>query len=115
LATQIGPPSPEACSDCRLSVAFCGVVDQHVDLAEQLEGGLDHSLRTAVRSDHLVSSGERRAGEFDAHATSGAGDKVDLFVPHKASVMSQQPGSPLKEKPRLLYASGLVSSVRSSC
>src|SRR6266545_5278961 len=111
----MAPPSSYACSDVRLSVAFCGVVAQHVDPAEQLEGGLDrgfsvggdgdveldcqqalvgayrllNSLGTAAGGDHLVTSGKRRLGEVHTYTTPGTSNKPYLLVHHKASIMSQ--------------------------
>src|SRR5439155_24307795 len=83
-----------------------GVVDEHVDAAEAVDGRRDRrvrvlpvgdvelddeeviglterrcdGVRVAAGGNDVVAGGERRLGEVDAHATSGASDQPDLLV-----------------------------------
>jgi hypothetical protein len=85
-----------------------GVVDQHVDAAEAVNGrlnrrlgvlpaghverddeqrvglaeGLCHGGRVAAGGHHVVAGGQRGLGELDAHAAAGAGDEPGLIVSH---------------------------------
>ena len=88
-----------------------GVVDQHVDAAEAVDGRLDRRLgvlragdvelddqqvvRVAERlrdgvgvaagGDDVVAGGQRGLGDVDAHAASGAGDEPGLLASHGSS------------------------------
>ncbi len=44
-------------------------------------------LRCAPRGDDRVTSGQRRPGDVDAHATPGAGDEPDLLVCHVSALL----------------------------
>ena len=89
-------------------VEVAGVVDQHVDPAEPLDGGVDGGLRAGgvgdverdgqqvvVRTDRgadplgvaagghdRVPGGQGRPGDVHAHAAAGAGDEPDLLLTH---------------------------------
>src|SRR6266545_4442669 len=89
-----------------------GVVDQHVDAAEALDGGLHHCLGVgtagdvelddqqvvrladgirhgvgvAAGGDDGVAGGEGRLRDLDAHAAAGAGDEPNLLLSHVLQV-----------------------------
>jgi hypothetical protein len=95
-------------------VEVAGVVDQHVDAAEPVDGSLDGRLgvgrvgdieldgqQVVVGAEHGadplgaaaggndgVTGSERGLGEVDAHATAGAGDEPDLLVSHVPALPS---------------------------
>jgi hypothetical protein len=88
-----------------------GVVDEHVDAAEAVDGGLHrrlgvgavgdvelddeqivrradglrHVVGVAAGGDDRVARGERRLRDVDAQAAAGAGDEPDLLVGHCSS------------------------------
>src|SRR5207245_7139564 len=85
-----------------------GIVDEHVDTAEALDGGLDgglgvratgdvelddeqtvrfadglgHGVRVAARCDNGIAGGKRRLGDVDRHASPGAGNYSKLLRGH---------------------------------
>jgi hypothetical protein len=95
-------------------VEVAGVVDEHVDASEPVDGSPDgrfgvggvgdvehdgqevivlaqgggDGLGVAGGGDHGVAGRERRPGDVDAHATAGAGDEPNLLVSHQTALPS---------------------------
>jgi hypothetical protein len=95
-------------------VEVAGVVDQHVDAAEPVDGsrhgrlgrgrvghvelhgqevivltqGRGDTLGLAGGGDHRVAGRQCRLGDVDAHAAAGAGDEPNLLVSHAGALPS---------------------------
>jgi hypothetical protein len=86
--TSMCPNRSTAGLDGRFGVGGIGHVELHGQEVVVLANGRGDVVGVAGGGDHGVASGERRLGDVDAHAPTGAGDKPDLLLSHANALPS---------------------------